>query len=83
MCHRLLFSRGICRGEWREWSPVKKMALFEHREFVVFRDVVNGRSKPDSYRARSRHDRFFCFSFFRENKEKGVVDKVSIKLVNL
>ena len=54
--------------------PLKKTALSDRREFVVFRDLMNEVSKPDSYRARSRHDRFFCFSFFRENKEKGVVD---------
>ncbi len=76
----LEFIRGICKDEWSEWSSVKKMALFDHREFVIFRNEMNARSEPDSYRAvtkgnpfrESRHERFLV-SFFANKKGKSIV----------
>ena len=91
MRHLLLSSRGICRGKCREWSSVKKTALSDRREFVVFRNVMNETSEPDSYRARSRHDRFFydtefssvlygtlvlCVSIFSGVKRENAVNKI-------
>jgi len=36
MRYRLLYLRGICRGEHREWSSVKKMALSELKASLSF-----------------------------------------------
>ena len=48
----LLFN--ICRADWRERNSVKKMALSDRREFVIFRNGVNVRMVVGSYRPRSR-----------------------------
>ena len=52
MRHFLLSFQNIYSVECRKWSCVKKTALFEHWEFVVFSNVVNEMSEPDSCQAR-------------------------------
>ncbi len=51
MRHRLLFSSSICKAEWNSLFTVKKMTLFEQREFVVFRKKESGMREINSYRS--------------------------------
>jgi len=58
MRYHLLLIRGIYRADCKERMTVKKTALSDRRELVVFREWTSGWKEPDSYRAWSRHERF-------------------------
>ena len=73
------FYRGICRADCKESATVKKMALFEHSELVVFREQTSVRKAVDSYRPRSCRERFLV-SFFASKKGKREVNKVQISI---
>ena len=65
------------RAYRREWSDVNKMALFDHREFVIFSHITNEEKVVDSYRPRSRFESFFAY-FFCGEKSMSVVQGVRI-----
>ena len=56
--------------------PLRKWHCLNDSEFVIFRNVMNEVSVPDSYRAWSRPRAVFLFLFFPRKKEKGQVLKL-------
>ena len=68
MRHHLLFFQNIYRAERREWSGVKKMALSDRREFVIFSHGKNKEKVVGSYQPRSRFESFFAYFFVGTKK---------------
>jgi hypothetical protein len=77
MRYHLLSFQNIYSVECREWNCVKKTALFDHREFVVFSNGVNEMKVVGSHRPRSRFESFLV-TFFAEKKGKSVVKRVNL-----
>jgi len=78
MRYRLLFfvaSAGL--NEENETSLRKSLCLSDS-ELVIFRCVEIVMKVVGSYQPRSRHDWFFCFSFFQEKKRKSSSIKVQL-----
>jgi len=84
MRHRLALFRKICRADWKEWTFVKKITLFERSELGIFRKGTSERKESDSLSGRDQRKcprvkpfrELFLFLFFAVKKRKSVVDIV-------
>ena len=66
---------------------LRKLHLFEQREFAVFSKSICGVKVPDSHRVRSRSESFFAYFFcgvkkYERNKISFIFKNVSLNTVS-
>jgi len=71
--------QSICRAEWKFFSLVKKIKLFERSEFLIFRDKRIGMRELDSLSSLKPRRELFR-SFFAVKKGQTPVRKLMRKV---